>query len=50
MDDGLARWAGKLRRNRKGQDVPPELPEAQEPPTLPEAQEPPELPEAQEEP
>jgi len=30
MDDTLARWAGKLRRNHKGQAGPPELPKAQE--------------------
>jgi len=29
MDDTLARWAGKLWRNHKGQAGPPELPKAQ---------------------
>ena len=29
MDDTLARWAGKLWRNHKGQAGPPELPDAQ---------------------
>ena len=29
MDDTLARWASKLRRNHKGQAGPPELPDAQ---------------------
>jgi len=32
MDDTLARWASKLRRNHKGQAGPPELPQAQEEP------------------
>ena len=32
MDDTLARWAGKLRRNHKGQAGPRELPDAREKP------------------
>ena len=32
MDDTLARWAGKLRRNQAGRAGPPELPDGQEEP------------------
>jgi hypothetical protein len=39
MDDSLARWAGKLRRNHTAQTGPRQVPDAHELPELPGAQE-----------